>query len=75
MEVIELVTKTLKSSSQGKGKAYRETEQEKRKKETMTYLLGCISTLMLHIDLKEQRRRHADKDGLKGSDGQMGKTY
>lgn len=30
---------------------------------------------MLHIDLTEQRRRHADEDGLKGSDGQMGKTY
>lgn len=41
----------------------------------MTYLRGRISTLTLHIDLTEQRRRHADEDGLKGSDGQMGKTY
>lgn len=28
---------------------------------------------MLHIDLTEQRRHHADEDRLKGSDGQMGK--
>lgn len=41
----------------------------------MTYLAGRVSTLKMHIDLTEQRRRHADEDGLKGSDGQMGNAY
>lgn len=58
MEVTGAANKeALRVSHRAKGKAYRETEQEK-KKETVTYLLGGISTLTLHIDLTEQRRRH-----------------
>lgn len=69
---LELVTKTLKSFSQGKGKAHREKQQERRQEQTARALPGDTLTLARQRDwLTERVRRHADEDGLKGCDGQM----
>lgn len=58
MEVTGAANKeALRVSHRPKGRR-TERQNKKKKKETVRYLLGGISTLTLHIDLTEQRRRH-----------------
>lgn len=60
---LELVTKALKSFSQGKEKEKQQKEDRNKQRETYQ---ETRRTLAMHRDwLSERARRHADEDGLK----------